>query len=831
MIASAQLDRRPAGLSEGHFRKIAVCGFGDPHNSYCYSCAWYNGHVYIGTLRDTMSLVKLRAPYEVNMPFWPVPTPETVFDLDLRAQIWRYAPEADEWDRVYRSPMIMGTEEKEVPLSVGFRNMAVFQGKSDPQPAIYTVTFSSSQGYGPQVLRSLDGEHFDAVSEPGLGLGDPNLRSFRGVLPFKGRLFATPAGSGGGNVNIAYNVVILSSDDPAKGHWEASNEHAFGDPANLTVFDMAICGDWLYAATLNVRQGFQLWKTDAEGPPPHRWQKVLDRGADRGPFNQVVLSMREFKGNLYLGTGIQGGGLDRANAIGPAASEVIRVYPDDSWDLVVGEPRLTRHGPKLPTSGLGSGFDNPFAGYFWRMCEHDGTLYLGTYDWAIFLPYTPNNDWPEGVKRMLTPDSVERMLEVRGGAELWRTHDGDHWVAVTRDGMNNRYNFGIRSLLSTPIGLIVGTANPFGPQIAVKKAGGFVYEDNPQGGLEVWLGSPDHRGGPGDQAGTLGREGRPIWLRPDGTAPDEDDAQAEDRPVSMPNNAAAGGESSMPPPRSLHGANRITHSTAGRSHAVPFKRSDDPYVRLATESASIIVPPETIDEELAEYFGDSPLRCVGFWHDESVTPRRACLDLLDELTSLVPRGDESERRGRVLAIHPQISAVAADLERLCSAADLTCWQFDPLGKKPLRFDVADGSFATILWIEGPTSCGRAKALAEASRLLKPGGRLIVAELVGSPLDEFVNSPAAAPTAKVSIESYRADLNAAGFETAEIQNVSAKTWLPFCQHSRKYFFLRQMLQLLDEDRYQAIVEALPGGRQAVDAYLFITATKHETSQEL
>ena len=60
---------------------------------------------------------------------------------------------------------------------------------------------------------------------------------------------------------------------------------------------------------------------------------------------------------------------------------------------------------------------------------------------------------------------------------------------VTRRGFGNAYNLGIRNLVSTPQGLFVGTANLFGPRVAVRaEGGGWQYEDNPLGGLEVWLG-------------------------------------------------------------------------------------------------------------------------------------------------------------------------------------------------------------------------------------------------------------------------------------------------------------------------------------------------------
>jgi hypothetical protein len=47
----------------------------------------------------------------------------------------------------------------------------------------------------------------------------------------------------------------------------------------------------------------------------------------------------------------------------------------------------------------------------------------------------------------------------------------------------------VRSLISTPHGLFVGTANPFGPTVARRVGADWIYEPNPAGGLEVWRGT------------------------------------------------------------------------------------------------------------------------------------------------------------------------------------------------------------------------------------------------------------------------------------------------------------------------------------------------------
>jgi hypothetical protein len=63
---------------------------------------------------------------------------------------------------------------------------------------------------------------------------------------------------------------------------------------------------------------------------------------------------------------------------------------------------------------------------------------------------------------------------------------------VTKTGFENPYNVGIRKLLPTPLGLAVGTVNPFSPRVAVRQNGSWEYVDNPRGGAEVWLGHQRH---------------------------------------------------------------------------------------------------------------------------------------------------------------------------------------------------------------------------------------------------------------------------------------------------------------------------------------------------
>jgi nucleoside-diphosphate-sugar epimerase len=473
------------GLTAADFTRIAANGFGDPQNAYCHAMAYFQDQVYVGTTRHSMALLRLFPPLDAPaMEPWPVKVPNSVQELDMQGQIWRWESAGGQWEKVHISPLITGKNGQEVPRDLGYRGMAVFHGRSDPAPALYVSAMSTVlRGTAARILRSLDGVNFAPVSEP--GLGNPNVSTFRSLLAFDDYLYVPPTGEGT-TFNSNRASIILRSADPVEGRWELACEPGFGDPTNNGIFEMAVFNGHLYAGTFNHYQGYQIWKTPATSAAPCRWTKVLDRGAYRGSLNEVAMSLCVFNGALYVGSAIQNGGYDRTNMVGPAAGEIIRIYPDDSWDLVVGSPRQTPDGMKYSLSGMGPGFDSIFAGYIWRMAVHEGWLYASTFDWSVFLQYARRPS--PSAKRLMRMFGVDRILHRGGGFELWRTLDGINWIPVTLNGLGNPYNYGARNLVSTPYGLFLGTANPFGPEVAARIATGWVYIPNPSGGAEVWLG-------------------------------------------------------------------------------------------------------------------------------------------------------------------------------------------------------------------------------------------------------------------------------------------------------------------------------------------------------
>jgi hypothetical protein len=471
------------GLGLADFTQVSANGLGDPYNAYPHSMEMFKGRLYVGTTRANMCMLKV-SKVHTTIKYWPVDCPDNLYEIDMRAQIHALDFKTGRWTEISRSPMIEGTDGTQVPRDMGYRIMTIFQGESDNEPTLYCGTYASAKGKGAQILRSTDGEEFRPVPPPeGFG-GD--IITLRLLVPFKGRLFTSPTGRAG-NPNASFKTIVFETRDPATKPWIPVSDTGFGDDGNIGIFELLPFGDHLYAGTVN-NEGFQIWRTTAEGNPPYKWECVVEKGAWRGKLNQCVSSLMVFKDCLYVGGGIQHGGVDVVNKIGPAGPELIRIRQDGSWDLVVGAARDTPHGRKEPLSGIGAGFGYFTNGYFWRMGVHDGWIYLGTFNWSLMLNYSRQDGWTPLFRETIKLLGPEEVFENMSGAHLYRSSDGENWLRVTTNGFENPYNYGIRSLKSTPCGLAVGTVNPFAPRVGVADGEGVRYVDNPRGGLEVWLG-------------------------------------------------------------------------------------------------------------------------------------------------------------------------------------------------------------------------------------------------------------------------------------------------------------------------------------------------------
>ncbi len=768
-VEGVQGSRDLPGLRAGNFRKISPNGFGDPLNSYPHSMTWFKDKLYVGTTRAVLHLLWFtRGDRERTFQAWPVDHPESPYDLDLRGQIWSYDPASKQWENVFQSPMIMGSEGFEVPLSIGFRGMTIHQGQNDPSPALYFPTWSSRLGPGPVLLRSLDGRRFEQISEP--GLGDSTVTSIRSIVSFKGMLFIAPTGATRDRFsgNVPDRMVVFVSRNPEDSDWELACEPFFGDRTNLGVFFMAVYNGYLYAGTANAEQGFQIWKTDAEGAPPYKWKKVLSNGGFRGKENEGVVFMAEFKGKLYVGTGIIGG-YDRERNVGPASPELFRLGPDDSWELIVGEPRMTPQGLKIPLSGLGAGFNSPTAGYFWWMCEHKGWLYLGTYDVTSWLPYVSPDNWPRRIKQAVEQFGTDNIMSAWGGFDLWRSRNGARWFAVSRNGFGNPCNYGVRSMASSPFGLFIGAANPFAPTMAVRRLGGWKYVPNARGGLEIWLGTGQwHEGETEAQLVPQARPTQGLKKNP------EDPADLNERLIEE-----------------YYQGSDFRHCGLWRN-----------------QTKSPVQACEDLVEEMLSLLPDAPKRILEIGCGRGATTRTISKYLPDaSLTGVVKIREELN---------------------VCrkKVPEATCERM-----KGPRLKFKQGSFDCVISVEGLKPFGNPnKLFGEIYRVLEPGGRVLFSDIILDFRERRTGKNGRVSNIANSPEELKELLVNTGFQQVQIHDATQSCWKRFYFHASRELQLKLLSKRFSQDYYPQVLAHLPNNNLPVNHYVICSASKADKAAE-
>jgi len=443
---------------------IAQNGFGERENSYAWSMGWFKGRLYVGTGRDVLCVEDQTTQFYdkflnfyVRNPQANVHCPVDPYHMNLRAEIWRYTPGSRTWRMVYRSPARgrnPAEPSKHLARDIGYRSIVDYTGPHGRQ-ALYAAGLSADEylprllkSRPPRILRSYDGVHWQPLRLPSVFVNFPYGRlrpmGFRSLVEWRHRLFvtATPDLTGDGAL---FEITHPTSKHP--GLVQVS-------PPNLDIFEVATFDGRLYVGCGNARSGYSVWESSGQGheieglyaPYPFVFKPVVTGGAGRGGAVTSVVSMHVYRNALYVGAS----GWYNKNT--NPRSELIRIYRNGKWAVVVGNPRRLEDGRMLyPISGLEDGFGSLFNAHFWRMTASGGGLYVGTNSWSYLLKASKSNAW------------ISDLVAGAAGYQLWATCDGEDWFAVTRNAFgHSEYDFGARTLQAGgPNGeeLYIGSAN------------------------------------------------------------------------------------------------------------------------------------------------------------------------------------------------------------------------------------------------------------------------------------------------------------------------------------------------------------------------------------
>jgi len=435
----------PEGMSP-----VELEGFGDPANTWVASMKWFKGSLYVGTVRSTHCVFAATLSVRLGIDLYPPKQSdceEDPRDLALAAEIYRFSPDDSSWELLFTSPenvpiafSPLGVPTKFTARDIGFPSMeihverdgteALYVGGTSPAAVFAPIFRALGAAPPPRILRTVEGDSFAPVpQDPGtfLGsLGQP-LPGTAAVPTGFGRLVSLNGNLAGLLRTTARGGVLLYSSQPASGNnaWGPGSP----SPEELPLSEMARFNNALYLGvnSQGPTTGYEVVKTTLAGAPPFSFVPVLARNDVWTPSR--ITTLAEHRGRLYAGSSWP--------------SEIIRIDPDDTWELVVGETAAGIDGEARPLSGIPAGFGNSLNVSFTTMQSHDGSLYAGTIDASAIARFIPQ---------------LEPYFRHELGFDMLRSEEGLYWHPVTRNALGSFLQYGVQSLASTPAGLFAGTA-------------------------------------------------------------------------------------------------------------------------------------------------------------------------------------------------------------------------------------------------------------------------------------------------------------------------------------------------------------------------------------
>ncbi|NEQ68436.1 MAG: methyltransferase domain-containing protein [Symploca sp. SIO2D2] len=208
---------------------------------------------------------------------------------------------------------------------------------------------------------------------------------------------------------------------------------------------------------------------------------------------------------------------------------------------------------------------------------------------------------------------------------------------------------------------------------------------------------------------------------------------------------------------------------------------------------------------------------VGYWLPETQNQEESCFNLMEKLLEFIP-----EKTGSILDVGCGLGATTDYLLKYYSPADVVginissqqlercrvnapnC-NFMEMDAVELKFE--ENQFEQMICVEAALYFDtREKFLKEACRVLKPGGSLILADIICEKTEYFGNLVIAENAVK-DLEAYQHLYQQAGFEQIKIVDATEECWKRHFRHLRGWMEAQFQAGEINKEICEANVTAI------------------------